>query len=60
MAVNLIHLQRGAHIKRRLGEIDREVADCYHDRYLVEADRLLDERIELAAARETLDREHVA
>ena len=60
MAVNLIHLQRGAHIKRRLREIDREVAACYHDDYLVEADRLLDERIELAAARETLDRERLA
>ena len=58
--MNVIHMQRSAFIKRRLGEIDREVADCYHDRYLVEADRLLDERIELAAARETLDRERVA
>jgi hypothetical protein len=60
MAINVIHLQRGAHIKRRLREIDREVADCYDEDYLVDADRLLDERLELAEAREALKCEPLA
>jgi len=58
--VNVIHLQRGAFIKRRLGEIDREVADHYAEDYLVDVDRLLDERIELAQQRDALERELLA
>jgi len=58
--MNVIHMQRSAFIKRRLGEIDREVADCYEQRYLVDADRLLDERIELAAARDALKSQQLA
>lgn len=58
--MNVIHLQRGAFIRRRMGEIDREVADRYAEDYLVDVDRLLDERIELAEKQEALLREQVA
>jgi hypothetical protein len=58
--MNVIHMQRGWFITRRLGEIDREVAEYYADDYLVDVDRLLDERIELAERRDTLVHERVA
>ena len=58
--MNVIHLQRAAFIRRRLGEIDRAVADSYAEDYLVDVDRLLDERIELAEKRDALMRERVA
>ena len=58
--MNVIHMQRGWFITRRLGEIDRQVAEYYAEDYLVDVDRLLDERIELAEKRAALDREILA
>jgi hypothetical protein len=54
--MNLLHMQLGAGIKRRLEEIDAEVQLLHAEGYGVDADRLLDERIDLAQAREDLKR----
>jgi hypothetical protein len=52
--MNVLHLQLGANIKRRLAEIDCEVLELHAAGYAVDADRLLDERIDLAQARDDL------
>jgi hypothetical protein len=52
--MNMLHLQLGATITRRLAEIDAEVGQLHADGYGVDADRLLDERIDLVPAREDL------
>ena len=52
--MNMLHLQRGATITRRLAEIDSQVGELHAEGYAVDADRLLDERIDLAQAREDL------
>ena len=52
--MNVLHMQLGASITRRLAEIDAQVGELHADGYGVEADRLLDERVELARAREDL------
>lgn len=59
-AVNLIHLQRAALIKRRLRDLDQELTACYADDYHVDVDRLLDERREVLEARDALMREQIA
>jgi hypothetical protein len=52
--MNVLHLQLGANIKRRLAEIDLEVGELHAAGYAIDADRLLDERLDLARAREEL------
>jgi hypothetical protein len=52
--MNVLHLQLGANIKRRLAEIDSEVLQLHTEGYAVDADRLLDERIDLAQERDEL------
>jgi hypothetical protein len=54
--MNMLHLQLGAKIKRRLEEIDAEVQRLHAEGYGIDADRLLDERIDLARDREDLNR----
>jgi RNA polymerase-binding transcription factor DksA len=54
--MNMLHLQLGAKIKRLLEEIDAEVQRLHAEGYGIDADRLLDERIDLARAREDLNR----
>jgi hypothetical protein len=50
MHKNMIHLQRGAAIKRRLAQIDADVAMHHVRGDRTDVDELLDERIELAQA----------
>ena len=52
--MNMLHLQLGANITRRLAEIDSQVGELHAEGYAFDADRLLDERIDLAQAREEL------
>jgi hypothetical protein len=56
MHVNILHLQLGATIKRRLAEIDQEVGELHAAGYSIDADRLLDERLDLVERREALKR----
>lgn len=56
MHVNILHLQVGATIKRRLAEIDREIGELHAQGYKLDADRLLDERLVLVEQREALKR----
>ena len=50
MHKNMIHLQRGAAIKRRLAKIDADVAMHHVRGDRTDVNELLDERIELAQA----------
>jgi hypothetical protein len=52
--MNVLHLQLGANIKRRLAEIDSAVLELHTEGYAVDADRLLDERIDLVQERDEL------
>ena len=52
--MNVLHLQLGATITRRLAEIDSQVGQLHAEGYAVDADRLLDERIDLVRERENL------
>jgi hypothetical protein len=54
--MNILHIQLGASIKRRLAEIDNEVRALHDQGYDVDADRLLEERHELIETREELYR----
>ena len=51
---NVIHLQRGAALTRRLGQIDADVAMHHARGDRTDVDELLDERLELAHALATL------
>jgi hypothetical protein len=54
--MNLLHMQLGVSIKRRLAEIDAEVGVLHAQGYDRDADRLLEERFELVETREALHR----
>lgn len=53
---NILHLQLGATITRRLAEIDSELGELHAQGYKADADRLLDERFALIEEREALKR----
>jgi uncharacterized small protein (DUF1192 family) len=54
MTQNIMHLQLGAAIKRRIAQLDAEIAQLHAEDYAVDADRALDARSELVAERDAL------
>ena len=58
--MNMLHLQLRASIKRRLAEIDVEVLSLHTEGYAADADRLLEERFELAETRDALQQRLLA
>jgi hypothetical protein len=51
---NIMHLQLGAAIKRRMSELDEQIAALYAEGYAVDADRALDDRLALIEQRDAL------
>jgi hypothetical protein len=57
---NMIHMQRGAAIKRRLGQIDADVVRHHARGDRTDVDALLDERVDLAQRLAFLELESLA
>jgi hypothetical protein len=57
MPMNVLQMQLGASISRRIAEIDSEVGGLHARGYAADADRLLEERYELAETRKALQQQ---